>query len=572
MIATLIITGWCGTLAMQPPQPPPRDTRPRTAATATASISGTVVSDEAQPRKLRRVRVTVNGAVMETGGRTVITDDDGRYQFSGLPPGQYGLTAVKDGYIAARYGSGRPPRLTGGIRNVPATGLSLRSGDSVTADFRLARGAVITGVVTDADGRPEEGVLVAAYSYQFISGSPERRLSVASPYLRTDDRGMYRIYGLRTGEYVVGAQRGTSGAEPTLKPSTTDARNVTATPVYFPSATDVTAATWIKVAAGDERAGLDIQIRYVLTATVVGTVALPSGTTFARVVLARAAGPTGTYEPIAGTTTQPDGAFLLANVVPGHYTLFAVAQGPSAPGQPTPTSGAGTIGIDVDGEDVTGVSIPTSSPFSLSGTFAFDGADPPEMRLGRMTLPLALIGGAIGPTPYFQPVDDSHFTISALVPGTYRVTGATVPGTRAPLGKWWLKSIAIGGREALDGPIEIRQPSDEIVVTFGDQASAISGTVTGAQGSPLPNTFVVIFGADRASWFINSRRVAGVRTDAQGRYTIRNLPPGEYRAAVALDLDQGEWFDPDVLQGFLTSAEPVTITGVEDKALDLILR
>jgi hypothetical protein len=572
VIRALIATAWCGTLAMQMPQQPPRDTRPRTAATAIASISGTVVSDEAQPRKLRRVRVTINGAVMETGGRTVITDDDGRYRFSGLPPGQYGLTAVKDGYIPARYGSARPPRLTGGIRTIPATGLSLRGGDTLTADFRLARGAVITGVVSDAGGRPEEGALVSAFSFQFVSGSPERRLFVAGPLVRTDDRGVYRLYGLRAGEYVIAAQHAAAGPEPNLKLSSTDARPVAGAPIFSPSATDLEVAAWITLAAGEERAGVDVQMRYVPTAAVAGTVSISAGSTHARVVLARRSDKPGLIETFEMTTTQSDATFSLPNVTPGHYTLYAVAE--SMPADPSRGSSwsAGAVDIDVDGDDLTNVAIPMMPTFSVAGTLVFDAPGPPDVHLGRMTLPLGPIGAAYGSTPSFEPLDDSHFTISGLIPGRYRVLGATVPGIRASIGKWWLKSILISGREALDAPVEIRQASDEVVVTLSDQASAVSGIARDPQGSPLPNVSVVIFSADRVSWFFNSRRVAGVRTDAQGRYTISNLPPGEYRAAVALDLEQGEWFDADVLQSLLATAVPVRISGSEAKSLDLILR
>ena len=569
MIAALLAASCCVMVAMQPPQQPPRDARQRTAETATASISGTIVSDDAESRKLRRVRVTLNGAAMDAGGRTVITDDEGRYRFTALPAGQYGVTAVKDGYVPARYGSGRPPRL-GSLRTIPSTGLSVRNGESITADFRLARGAVITGIVTDADGRPEEGVIVTAASYQFISGVPERRLSVASPLLRTDDRGVYRIYGLRAGEYIVSAQAPNQYLS--LKASTTDGRSMATTPVYFPSATDVTAATVIKVAAAEERTGVDIQMRYVPTATVSGIVAFPSGTIFARVVLTRMTG-SGALESVSGTTTQPDGSFLLTNVVPGRYTVFAVAQGPSTSAESTPMSGAGSIGIDVEGEDITGVAITMSPPFSVSGTIVFDGAAPPDVRLRGMTLPLVPAAASMGGvSPYFQSVDASHFTISALLPGTYRALGATVPGIRTPIGNWWLKSILIGGREALDGAVDIRQPTDDVVVTVSGQASTLTGVARDAGGAPLGGASVVVFSADRAAWVFNSRRVAGVRVDARGRYTIRNLPPGEYRVALAVDLEPGEWFDPDILQGLLATASPVTISGNEAKTLDLILR
>jgi hypothetical protein len=99
----------------------------------------------------------------------------------------------------------------------------------------------------------------------------------------------------------------------------------------------------------------------------------------------------------------------------------------------------------------------------------------------------------------------------------------------------------------------------------------VSGGVHDTHGLPVPGVFVTIFGADRASWFLGSRRVATVHTDAQGRYTIRNLPPGDYRAAVSLDLEPGELFD-GMLQTLLPNAVPLTISSVEARTLDLILR
>lgn len=105
-------------------------------------------------------------------------------------------------------------------------------------------------------------------------------------------------------------------------------------------------------------------------------------------------------------------------------------------------------------------------------------------------------------------------------------------------------------------------------VTCTGSVSELSGSVKDAQ----IDHFVVAASVDRATWFFNSRRVVGVRADAQGRYTIRNLPPGEYRIAAAADLEQGEWFDPPVLDRLLASAIAITITGVEKKTLELTIR
>jgi hypothetical protein len=163
------------------------------------------------------------------------------------------------------------------------------------------------------------------------------------------------------------------------------------------------------------------------------------------------------------------------------------------------------------------------------------------------------------------------FRITGLLPGPYRLSTAT-QAVRTPIGGWWLKSLVVNGRDLLDSPLELRQDVDDAVVTFTDRATEITGTLTDARGNGVPEMFVVAFSADRSAWFFNSRRVAGVRPDAQGRYAIRNLPPGDYRIVAVPDLDQGEWFDPAVLERLLPAAVAVTLTPAEKKAHDLVVR
>jgi hypothetical protein len=163
------------------------------------------------------------------------------------------------------------------------------------------------------------------------------------------------------------------------------------------------------------------------------------------------------------------------------------------------------------------------------------------------------------------------FRITGLLPGPYRLSTAT-QAVRTPIGGWWLKSLVVNDRDLLDSPLELRQDVDDAVVTFTDRATEITGTLTDTRGNGVPEMFVVAFSADRSAWFFNSRRVAGVRPDAQGRYAIRNLPPGDYRIVAVPDLDQGEWFDPAVLERLLPAAVAVTLTPAEKKAHDLVVR
>jgi hypothetical protein len=570
MIRVAIATIAYATLFAQATQQPPRDTRPVASASMRASIAGTVESDEAQPRKLRRVRVTLNGAALDRGGRTVITGDDGRFEFVDLPPGQYGLSAVKAGYVSARFASGRPARFGSVARGTAGTGLNVRAGDRFIADMRLAPGAVITGVVTDPAGNPEPRVFVTALGHQFVGAGGERRLSPEQT-VETDDRGVYRIFGLPAGDYVVRIQRTAVGPDPAARLSSSDGRDMVAAPVFFPSSTDSSAATRVTVAAGEERDGIDIRTQYVPTASISGVVNLPAFA-YGQIALTHSDGESRIPDYATTTSVDSTGAFSLPGITPGHDRLTAVVNlRSSADSAGSPW--AGSVELDVNGEDLN-VSVPLTAPFSVSGRLVLESTSGASAaHLGKMSLPIHLIDAVAAPPPSFRLTDDSHFVVTGLIPGAYLLVSTPAPGLQLPIpGGWWLRSVAVNGRDVLDAPMNIRETTDEIVVTLSDRASSVSGVVRDGKGMALADVFVIIFAADPSSRFFNSRRIAGVRTDGQGRYVVRNLPPGEYRAAAALDLEPGQWFDPELLRSLQRTAVPLTIAGVDSKILDLTLK
>jgi hypothetical protein len=362
------------------------------------------------------------------------------------------------------------------------------------------------------------------------------------------------------------------------------ARSVTHTPVFFPGVTDVARASRVAVTAGEERTGVDMQLQYVPLATVSGSVQVTPGMTPPIISLARL-GEMGATESVPMSRADADGRFTFTSVRPGQYFLI----GRSGQASPTTTSGSplivppgpiqwSTAELTVDGEDVLNVALSAQPPITIAGRLAFEGARPaPE--LGSLRLPLPFVGQIIGayqaPLPQIQFEPGGRFVLSGILPGVYRLgalQNQPVQGIRTAIGGWWLKSIVVNGRDILDAPLDIRQGTDDAVATFTDQVSEMSGTVKDAQGSAATDLFVVLFSPDRASWFFNSRRVAAVRVDSEGRFVIRNVPPGEYRAIATADLEPNEWFDTAVLERLAATATPITITDVEKKTVDLTVR
>jgi hypothetical protein len=179
-----------------------------------------------------------------------------------------------------------------------------------------------------------------------------------------------------------------------------------------------------------------------------------------------------------------------------------------------------------------------------------------------------MLRGADGSvSPFLEIADDGRFSISQFVPGSYVLTDPS-RGIRAAVAGWWIKSIALDGRELLDAPLELK-PSANVIVTLSDRASELSGVLRGAQGAPVPEQLVIAFSTNRDHWFHQSRRVTGALTDAGGAYSIRNLPAGDYLVATTAGLSPNEWFNPAVLERLAHEAQPITLRDFEIRTLDL---
>jgi protocatechuate 3,4-dioxygenase beta subunit len=335
----------------------------------TGTISGSVVT-AGSGSPVRRARVSLTGAELR-GGRFVLTDDAGHFTFLALPAGRFNLSASKVGYISLAFGASQPGR--------PGTPIQLFDGQQIDrVTLTLPRGGVITGTVLDEHGEPTPGTPVRAM--RVVTENGERRLRMMGQD-QSDDRGIYRIYQLQPGEYIVSAtprnigqtdisvalaaemqsaiQQVGGGANATFSitlpagevsdrvavlqqqlAQANDAPNVAYAPVYYPGAMSVSTASAIPLAAGEERSGIDFQLQLVRTARVEGSVVNPDGTIPTGVQVALSDRGSGLDVPGIGMNMSrvgPDGHFSFSTVAPGQYTLEARAIVRKAPDGTTET-------------------------------------------------------------------------------------------------------------------------------------------------------------------------------------------------------------------------------------------
>jgi uncharacterized protein (DUF2141 family) len=584
-------------------QPPARDAA-RATPTGTASLAGTVVTDDAEARPIRRARIAIFTADRQVG-RTAITDDSGAFGFTALPAGRYMLTGMKQGYVQYSHGATRPNR--------PGTAIVLADGERMSRiTVRMQRGSVISGVILDQNGEPFSGAGVSVMQYAY-RGSGQRTLVPGGRTATTDDRGHYRIWGLGAGEYAVAATAthaataarldgdvvrvsdadvkraiaelaSTAQARPAGAPAAAAAdapsRTVGYAPVYYPGTFSASQATLVKVGVGEERTGVDFQLSLVTTAKVEGTVVAPDGvkrdSLVIQVIDTNPVGPM--LEFLRRATTTANGNFSLSGVPPGNYTLAVRGPTPArapGPSRASPVASQSTLWamaeISVDGQDVSGVTLTLQPGMTLSGRIQFEGTSPPpDLSRLRVNLIAVQAPGEVNlGVAAISPDTSGAFTLVGVTPGRYRLTAA-IPSPR-PDTIWQLKSSTVNGRDTLDSPIDFRQSTDDAVITFTDKVSELSGLVQDSAGRPVPEYHVIVFASDKTYWTPQSRRIRSVRPSADGKYTISNLPPGEYSIAAVTDIEPGEWYDPSLLDRFSRSAIKVAIAEGEKKTQDLKL-
>jgi hypothetical protein len=328
----------------------PRDTRTTPVATVkgTGQVSVVVSTDEAASRPLRRVSVSIQAGEIDVPNIGV-TDDEGRVVFRNLTAGNYLLIATRSGYVRTYYGSKLPGR-------GPGIAVTVIDGQKVgDIQIRMARGSVLTGVVRTATGRPAPNQTVQAIMVRSSGG--ERRasaLEMGEGSAVTDDRGVYRIFGLAPGDYVVLVPSTAFGSEE-LRPMTTAelqwadgvvagaanstpaialpappaaAASVAYAPVYFPGTSVVNDASVITLRPNEERSGVDFSLQFVPTAQITGRVLDADGRPMNGIsVMLR---PTRTdgmdlFSAIFNSSgrTGADGAFTIRSVKPGAYTMTA---------------------------------------------------------------------------------------------------------------------------------------------------------------------------------------------------------------------------------------------------------
>ena len=485
------------------------------------TITGKVVDDRGQPLSRVEVRARLIG-VAQQRQLFASTDREGAFRINDLAPGAYALTTWLPAYVNAPADA-----------NAPQPAATYHPGDSAT--LTLIKGGVITGTVTNFAGEPLVAIAVSAAMLRDAGG--RRIFNSASRPVYTDDRGVYRFYGLAAGTYLVMAG-GTNQYAYAVNPFDNDA------PTYAPSSNRDTAEE-ISVHAGEEVGGVDIRYRGEQGRVVSGQVAAMAEPTGFNVTLMSAI---DAGAPWSSSQYRPPGdrSFSIDGVADGDYVLVAELYGQNA-SRPA----LATKRITVRGADVTGVELVPKPLSSASGRVLLEDSKAAECA-GKPRLPMNEIlvsawhndNEAAKQLPSFvwsvgapvAPDGEGNFTVRNLLPAEYYFTA------RHTAKYWYLQAVlltppAVTGARVAPKPIDVTRvwtnvkPGDKltgVMITLAQGAASLQGQLALREGEQVPAKLVAYLVPAEREKADDVLHYFAAPVSPDGKLTLNNIAPGRY--------------------------------------------
>jgi hypothetical protein len=466
-----------------------------------------------------------------------VTDEKGEYRFTKVAAGRFRVTPLAEAFVITSIAAPRS-----GPSGISVT---VSEGQTVSnVDFTLARGGVITGRVTDSAGRP---VIAERINLTMMdaNGGPQPFIGGNRIGYETDDRGVYRIYGLPAGRYLVSAG---GGDRPGVS------RRVRYPQTYYPDVIEQEQAKPVEVQTDFSAEDIDIHFGELLkTYAVVGRVVdadsgqpapgLPVNITPLRVRGAAGGraigGPTGS---VAGA----DGTFRVAGLTPGPYSASSGSSGGSSGGFGGFFGGAtgassdfysDPISFEISEANVAGVEIKVHRGASIAGVVVIEGGADPSVaaqlsrlmisagsRGGQQTQGQAGRGGMGGRQNFAQVGPDGSFRIGGVPPGRVRLSVNGAGGFGGGDGVA-LARVERGGA-VIDGEFNVASGEQvtgvRIVAVYA--AGVIQGRVVITGGTLPPGTRLMV----SARPLNSAGRNRAAQVDASGQFRVEGLAPGNY--------------------------------------------
>ncbi len=492
---------------------------------AGASVAGVVV-DEATGAAVRKAVVELYRLGVGKVSAQDVSDAQGHFGFSNLPPGKYRIVGSKEGY--------EPKMLGANHSGQPGTVLTLAAGDT-RWNLRLAIRpfGAITGRVVDGDGDPWRHVQVEALQQGWYRGKPQWQIRRTS---WTDDRGEYRLL-VPAGKYCVTASK--------TQPDSGPGEPAGYAMQIYPGTDRVSKAALVETVPGREASAIDFHLiarpAAVLRGHVIAPEALQENDPVNLQLIPRDGLGVG-QASVGGMASGKDRAIQMQGAAPGPYRLVASATVNGAQWRSVTE-----VELNESSDELT---VPLYPGVDLSGSVAVEG--PGAERYRRFDVWLVPGEDPPGSALHAKTSDDGTFTVKDVTMGIWDINVMPIPKGG------YLKSMKLGDQDVLTEDMTITpDTSAPLTIMMSTLGARVAGDVdiVGEEGGK--QAIVLLAPEGRFSRVLSFYR--GVLADEKGHFEIQGIGAGTYRAYAFEELGDAEWRDPEFLKQFAGRGEAVTL-------------
>jgi hypothetical protein len=514
------------------------------AASRTYRVAGTIVN-QLDGNPLASARVTLQD--LKNSEKTVfmITSENGRFEFSGVPGGRYALTGAKRGFIPASYDQHEQ------FSTHIVTGAGV---DTENLVLKIAPTASIAGSVFDEAGEPVRNASVNLYHEDHSQGEAQIRNSRGA---QTDDLGAFELTGLTPGTYFLSVNaKPWYAVHPPVAPGRANSDEESAAPETFDPSLDVAysityyanefdsdSASPIAIRGG-ERLQLDMHLTPVPSLRLRFRVPNNGRSPF---MMPQIEHPSfDGVVPLQFTTVRTsDPGVWEVSIPAGRYDIQFAA------GQQSPGARIDGVELKTDGQEVDASAAQSLSSVKVSVHLLGETAIPKGLMVG--------LRGSHRSAPVWQNVSTKGDAEFRDIPaGRYEVM---VSGENARY-----SITRIEGIESVGYSINLAPGSSPaLTVTLSSGSVDIQGVVKRA-GKPFAGAMVVLVPANSEGSHDLFRRA---QSNLDGSFNLREVVPGSYTVVAVENGWDMAWLDPNVIAPYLKHGRRVQVSGENHAPVNL---
>jgi protocatechuate 3,4-dioxygenase beta subunit/5-hydroxyisourate hydrolase-like protein (transthyretin family) len=523
-----------------------REARPRN-----CSLSGRVIVNgqpvahatvTVQPAETEDYQAAIAGKVENFFAKT-LTDAEGRYHLTNLLAGRLIVRALSKAYISREDAT-----LDYDERRAGGRFITLVAGEQRTDfDFELVRGGVITGRITDERGRPLHNETLHLFSLDEHGRFQQSLHNLFAMGQGTDDRGIYRLYGLPPGRYAIAAGAGRFEYKDQAEDFNGSRHRLT----FYPDATSPEKAKLIEVQEGDELTGIDLKLprlnkgaAYAASGCVVDA---ETGKPVPGAWVWLGRNSDRSLSRVAQLWSDNEGVFRFTGLTAGKYRVRYLESADFGQARETGYF-ADEVSFEVTEAEIKGLEVRLQRGATISGVVVLEGANASaglpltvtklphwkelnDQQAGEQTEPLSpdWASAEVG--------EGGRFRMIGLRPGRFTLAVAESFGHRKPLkllrveryGMNLGNALELGPREHLSG---LRLVALRGTGALRGQVKFTGGTLPAGTrlyvSVVLEQALQQLASDGRVEVFGNEPETGSAIVDEAGRFLIEGLLPGNY--------------------------------------------